>query len=53
MDQPSEMAETEQDFDAAEKPGPEVAETITKLVGGTMAKGQMTDDKFKEKIGKA
>ena len=40
LDQPSEMAETEQDFDVAEKLGPEVAETTTKLVGGTMAKGR-------------
>ena len=47
----NEMTEIEQDFDVAEKLGPEVAETIAKLVDGTMAKGQMSDDKFKEKIG--
>ena len=42
------MTETKQDFDVAEKLGPEVAETIATLVNGTMAKGQMSDDKFKE-----
>ena len=51
LEQPSEMTEIEQDFDLAEKLGPEVAETIAKLVDGTMAKGQMSDDKFKEKNG--
>ena len=50
LEQPSEMTETEQDFDVAEKLGPEVAETIAKLVDGTMAKGQMSDGKFKEKM---
>ena len=50
LEQPSEMTEIEQDFDVAEKLGPEVAETIAKLVDGTMAKGQMSDDKFKEKM---
>ena len=52
LEQPSEneMTETEWDFDVAEKLGPEVAETIAKLVDGTMAKGQRSDDKFKEKM---
>ena len=45
LEQPSEMTETEQDSDVAEKLGPEVAETIIKLVNGTMAKGQMSGDK--------
>ena len=45
LEQPSEMTEIEQDFDVAEKLGPEVAETIAKLVDGTMAKGQMSGDK--------
>ena len=34
VEQPSEMSEIEQDFDLAEKLGPEVAETIAKLVDG-------------------
>ena len=53
LEQPSEMTETEHDFDVAEKLGPEVAETIAKLVDGTVvtvANGQMSDDKFKEKM---
>jgi len=45
LEQPSEMTEIEQDSDVAEKLGPEVAETIIKLVDGTMAKGQMSGDK--------
>ena len=44
------MTEIEQGFDVAEKLGPEVAETIAKLVDGTVAKGQMSNDKFKEKM---
>ena len=47
---PPEMKEIEQDFDVAEKLGPEEAETITKLVDGTVANWQMSDDKFKEKM---
>ena len=51
LEQPSEMTDIEQDFDVAEKLGPVAAETIAKLFDGTMAKGQMSDDKFKEKNG--
>ena len=51
LEQPSEneMTEIEQDFDVAEKLGPEMAKTIAKLVDGTMAKArcQMTNSKKK------
>ena len=49
LEQPSEMAEIKHDFDVAEKLWPEMAETIVKLVGSTVAKGLMSDGRFKGK----
>lgn len=48
----TEMAEIEQEFDNAEKLAPEIPEGIAKLVDETMAKGQISEEKMKEKMNK-